>query len=84
MASSFRETPTDKDGLLLKNRCEDNDVNFLYMQPHYYRMWQAEPCNRLSAVARRYSWAIELLAPYLNKNTNTRYTVQLINGKIGH
>ncbi len=31
IASSFIETPTDTDVLLLKNRCEDNDVDFVHM-----------------------------------------------------
>ncbi len=43
MASSWREIPTDKDGLLLKHqwldrrfRYEDKNVAFTNVQPHYY------------------------------------------------
>ncbi len=46
--------PTDKDGLLLKHqwlarrfRCEDNNVAFTNVQPHYYCVRQVEPCQHL-------------------------------------
>ncbi len=28
-------------------RCEDNIVDFTHVQPHYYRVWQVEPCHKL-------------------------------------
>ncbi len=43
------KNPTDKDGLLLKHqwlahrfRCEDNNVAFTNVQPHYYRVRQVD------------------------------------------
>ncbi len=46
------ENPTDKDRLLLKHqrlarcfRCEDTNVAFTNVQPHYYRVRQVEPCH---------------------------------------
>ncbi len=28
-------------------RCEDNNVDLTHVQPHYYRVWQVEPCHQL-------------------------------------
>ncbi len=54
MASSWVGNPTDKKRLLLKHqrlgrrfRCEDNNVAFMNVQPHYYRVRQVEPCHHL-------------------------------------
>ncbi len=53
MASSWMENPTDKDRLLLNTngdhrfRCEDNNVAFTHVQPHYYRVRSVEPCHHL-------------------------------------
>ncbi len=47
-------------------RCEDNNVAFTSVQPHYYCVWQVEPCHPLSEVARCSSWTIEHLTLYLN------------------
>ncbi len=48
------ENPTGKDRLLLKHqwleRCfqyEDNNVAFMNVQPHYYRVRQVAPCHHL-------------------------------------
>ncbi len=46
MALSLLEIPTDKDRLLVKTsyahrfRCEDNNVDFMRMQQHYFRVRQ--------------------------------------------
>ncbi len=54
MALSGMENPTDKDRLVLEHqrldrrfRCEDNNVAFTNVQPHFYRVRQVEPCHRL-------------------------------------
>ncbi len=53
MASSWMENPAYKDMLLLKHHCarrfhwENNNVNFMHVQPHYYRVRQVEPCHHL-------------------------------------
>ncbi len=48
------EAPTDKDRPLLKHQwldrrfqCEDNNVAFTNVQPHYYRVRQVEPCHQV-------------------------------------
>ncbi len=48
------ENPTDKDGLLLKHqwlarrfRCQNNNVDLMRVQYHYYRVRQVEPCHQL-------------------------------------
>ncbi len=51
-------------------RCEDNNVNCMHGQPHYYCVRQVEPCHQLGLVSRRSSWANELLALHLTKNNN--------------
>ncbi len=57
MASSWMESPADKDRLLLKHydrrfRCEDNNAAFTHVRPHYYRVRQAELCHPLYAVGQ--------------------------------
>ncbi len=37
------------------------------VQLHFYRMWQVEPCQRLDDIARRSSWANEVLTICSNK-----------------
>ncbi len=45
------ENPRHKNWLILidqvRIRCEDNNVAFMHVQPHFYRVWQVEPCHRL-------------------------------------
>ncbi len=36
-------------------RCEDDNVAFTHLRPHYYRVRQVEPCHQLDEVARRSS-----------------------------
>ncbi len=36
-------------------RRDDNNVDLIRVQPHYYRVRQVEPCRRLGEVARRLS-----------------------------
>ncbi len=51
--TSWMENPIDKDEQLLKRqmsrclRCGDSNLSLMLAQPHYYRMWQVEPCHRL-------------------------------------
>ncbi len=53
--------PAVKDRLLLKHQlflwflCEDKNLNSMCVQPHYCRVWQVEPCHRLTEAARRNS-----------------------------
>ncbi len=49
------------------SRCDDNNVVFTNVQPHYYHVQQVEPCYRLGEVARRSSWAIGLFVLYFYK-----------------
>ncbi len=51
-------------------QCEDNSVVSICVQPYYYRMRLIEPCHQLGEVARRSSWAVELLAPCLSSVNN--------------
>ncbi len=54
MASSWMESPNDKGMVLLKHqwldrrfRCQDNNVAFTNVQPHYYRVRLVEPRHHL-------------------------------------
>ncbi len=69
MASFWMQNHASKDRLVLKHQ-EDNDVDLMCVQPHFYRVWQVGPCHLLGEVVRRFSGAIELLAVCLNKNKN--------------
>ncbi len=51
-------------------RCEDNNVSFMHVQPHYYRVQQVELCHGSCGVARHSPFAIELMALCLNNNNN--------------
>ncbi len=46
--------------------CEDNNVDLMHMQPHYYRLWQVVP------------WVVKFLALCLNNNNNNRTPERLI------
>ncbi len=53
-------------------RWTGTNFNFNPMQPHYYRVQQMEFCHEFGEVARRSSWAIELLALWQNNSNNNR------------
>ncbi len=55
-------------------RYEDNNVAFMPVQPHHYRVRQVEPCHQLGEVARRSSLAFTLLALCPNNNNNNNHT----------
>ncbi len=38
-------------------RCEDNNVDFTHVQPHYYRMWQVESCHQLGWSSQVLFWS---------------------------
>ncbi len=74
------ENPTDKDRLLLKHQwvdrrfqCEDNNVAFTNVQPHYYRVRQVEPSYLLGEVAKRSTLAIEFLVLCFNNNSKNSF-----------
>ncbi len=53
MASSWMENPTNMLGYCSNTnygrrfRCEDNNVAFTHVKPHYYCVRQVEPCHQL-------------------------------------
>ncbi len=55
-----------------RSRCEDNNVSFMRVQPHYYRVWQVVPCHRLGEVAWRFPWATEMLSASDRRGTDFR------------
>ncbi len=57
-------------------RCEDNNVDLMCVQSNYNRVRQVEPDHQFGEVARRFSWAVELLALCLNTSTSWNHAFQ--------
>ncbi len=51
------ENPANKDSTnyVRRFRCDENNVNLIYVQAHFYSMRQVEPGHRFDEVARQFS-----------------------------
>ncbi len=51
VASPLWREPGNIHGYIRVTVCEDNNVDLMRVQPHYFRMQQVEPCHRFSEVS---------------------------------